>query len=113
MYIKDLLIEATHGVYDHEKTTPQRFNITLELEVETPNAFTSDDVNDTVDYAKIRESVIDTVQNNSFELIERLAQEIANTVLVDTRITQATIAIDKLDAFETGIPGVRIVRKQN
>jgi len=108
IYLKDLVVDAKHGVYDHEKINPQRFKIDLELEVDTELAFESDDFNDTIDYAYVRQTVINTIQNNSFELIERLAQEIANQIMTDKRILEATISIYKLDAFETGVPGIKI-----
>lgn len=110
MFIKNLIIEATHGVYDHEKTTPQNFIINLTLDVETPLAFTSDDVSDTVDYAKIRDDIIAITKNNSYNLIERLAEEIVARVLSDQRVKEVTISIDKPDAFESGVPGIQITR---
>ncbi|TAL15022.1 dihydroneopterin aldolase [Patescibacteria group bacterium] len=113
IYLKDLVIDAKHGVYDHEKTTEQRFKIDLTLEVDNESAFESDDVSDTIDYAYVRQTVINTVQTTSFNLIERLAQEIADQVLDDKRILAATVAIYKLDAFETGIPGIEITCTQN
>lgn len=113
MFIKDLVIHATHGVYDHEKTTAQNFIINLTLEVDTPDAFTSDNVDDTVDYSKIRDDIIAITTNNSFDLIERLADEIITHVLADARITEATVSIDKPDAFESGIPGIQITRTQS
>ncbi|MDB5167596.1 MAG: folB [Candidatus Saccharibacteria bacterium] len=112
IYLKDLVIDAKHGVYDHEKVTEQRFKIDLTLEVDNELAFESDNVSDTIDYAYVRQTVINTVQTTSFSLIERLAQEIADQILTDKRILEATIAIYKLDAFETGIPGVEITCTQ-
>ncbi len=108
IYIKNLVIEAKHGVHDYEKVNPQRFRIDLDLEVTTPEAFVSDDVNDTVSYSDIRQTVIDTVQDNTFDLIERLAQAIIDAISADKRINTITVSIQKLDIFPTGIPGIRI-----
>jgi dihydroneopterin aldolase len=112
IFLKNLVVSAKHGVYDSEKIHEQRFKIDLELEVDNDSAFESDDVKDTIDYAYVRQVVINTVQNNSFDLIERLAQAICDQVLMDTRILQITISIFKLDAFESGVPGIKIIRDQ-
>ncbi len=106
--LKDLVVEGKHGVHEHEKVTPQRFNINLELEVNTPRAFISDDIDDTVSYSEIRRTIIQTVQDNTFDLIERLADEIIHALSADKRIKTISIAIEKLDVYTTGIPGIRV-----
>jgi len=114
IYLNDLIINAKHGVYDEEKVHAQRFKVDLELEVDNDAAFESDNVKDTIDYAYVRQTVINTVQNNSFDLIERLAQEISDQILViDKRVLQVTVGVFKLDVFESGVPGVRVTRIQN
>lgn len=112
IYLKNLIINAKHGVYEQEKTNEQRFRVDIELEVDNDQAFESDNVTDTIDYAYVRQTVINTLQNNSFDLIERLAQEISDQVLMDTRVIQITVAVYKLDVFESGIAGVKITRDQ-
>lgn len=112
IFLKNLVITAKHGVYDSEKVIEQRFKINLELEADNDLSSESDNVKDTIDYAYVRQVVINTIQNNTFNLIERLAQEISDQVLMDTRILQITVSISKLDAFETGIPGIKITRDQ-
>jgi FolB domain-containing protein len=54
IYLKDLVVEAKHGVHPHEKTTPQRFNISAKLHVDTIKAEVSDDLADTVNWSHIR-----------------------------------------------------------
>jgi dihydroneopterin aldolase len=106
VYIKDLVVSGTHGWHDHEKTTPQRFSVFVELEVET-QAGQTDRLEDTVNWSGIRDQIIDIVENNSFSLIEKLAQTIADTLISDSKIKKSTVSVDKLEAFSSGIPGVR------
>ncbi len=108
MYIKDLIVEAKHGVHDHEKIHPQRIRINVELTTDTDRASATDDLSDTLDWSQLRQNIIDTVQNNSFNLIERLASEVAEQILHNKDIEKVTVSIDKLDAFESGIPGIKI-----
>jgi dihydroneopterin aldolase len=108
IYIRDLVVEAKHGVHQHEKDQSQRFNFNLELTFDTERAAISDDLADTINYSGIRHVIIDTTQNNSFNLVERLAQTIADQILTDKRIQKLVLSIDKLDAFKVGKPGIRL-----
>lgn len=113
VFIRDLVIEAKHGIHAHEKIHKQRFNISLELEVNTPKAFESDNIDDTVSYSWLRQTIIDIADKNSFDLIERLAQVILDEILVDKRIKQATLSIEKIDVYPSGVPGIRVTQSQN
>lgn len=104
--LNNLIVNARHGVHTHEKENPQRFQIDLSLEVDTTHAFTSDELEDTISYSDIRNKTIHVMESTSFNLLERLVQEIADNLLADSRIKQLTITIAKLDIFESGIPSI-------
>lgn len=106
--IKDLVVEAKHGVHHKEKQHPQRFIFNAELTLDSDRAGISDDLADTLDYSGLRQMIIDVAQNNSFYLIERLAREVADKILLDKRVRKAIISIDKPDVYENGTPGVRL-----
>ncbi|HEX5744228.1 MAG TPA: dihydroneopterin aldolase [Candidatus Saccharimonadales bacterium] len=108
VFIKDLVIAGKHGVNDHEKESPQRFNVTVELNLAATKATISDNLLDTADWSRLRRRIIAIVEGKSYNLIERLAMEIAAKLLEDKRIAKAIVTIDKIDAFESGIPGVRL-----
>lgn len=108
IYIKDLVVEARHGVHLEEKQHAQRFIFNVELTLDSDRAGTSDDLADTLDYSALRQMIIDTAQNNSFNLIERLAREVADQILRDKRVQKAVVAIDKPDVYDSGTPGVRL-----
>jgi dihydroneopterin aldolase len=108
IYIKDLVVEGRHGVHQREKDNPQRFSINVEATIDNAKAGLSDDLADTLDWSRLRAAIIDTVQNNSFNLVERLAGEIAAQILLEKRVRKLVLSVDKPDAFKTGVPGVRI-----
>jgi dihydroneopterin aldolase len=112
IYIRDLIIAGRHGVHEHEKDSPQRFNVSVGLEMAESRAPLSDDLADTVDWSQIRQSIIGIVEGKTYDLMERLAMEIAAKILEDKRIARATVTIDKIDAFESGIPSVRLAVDQ-
>lgn len=108
IFIKDLVVAGKHGVHDHEKESPQRFSVTVELSIAGSKAVVSDNLADTSDWSHLRQAITSIVEGKSYNLIERLAMEIAAKMLEDKRIAKAIVVIDKIDAFESGIPGVRL-----
>ncbi|HWB38753.1 MAG TPA: dihydroneopterin aldolase [Candidatus Saccharimonadales bacterium] len=112
IFLRDLLVEGRHGVHPHEKTERQPFKINIEIEVDTSAAQQSDNLADTIDYDTVRKAVIRLVQNSSFDLMERLAQAIADELMSDPRIQQLTIEIQKLEIFDDSVPGVRLTFKR-
>ncbi len=108
VYIKDLVVAGRHGVHDHEKESPQRFKISVELGMIGAKATISDNLQDTADWSRLKNEIIKIVEGKSYNLMERLAMEIAAKMLGDKHVAKAVVTIDKIDAFESGIPGVRL-----
>ncbi len=67
---------ATHGVLDFEKITPQPFVVDAVLYLDLSKAMKSDELCDTLNYARAYEIIEKAVTENTFNLIERLAGEI-------------------------------------
>jgi FolB domain-containing protein len=107
IYIKDLVVEAKHGWHPHEKTKDQRFKISVELQTETKSTKT-DELDDTLNWSALRDQIVAVIKNNSFNLVEKLAQAIAEDLLTNGSVEKVTVSVDKLDAFANGVPGVRL-----
>jgi dihydroneopterin aldolase len=89
---------AHHGVFEFEKRDGQTFVIDLSLGVATAPAALSDDLRDTVDYGSLVESVKAAVEHDPVNLIETLAQRIADVCLLDGRVEWARVTVHKPDA---------------
>ena len=87
-----------HGVFDFEKRDGQIFVIDLSLGVSTEGAAASDDLHDTVDYGSLVGSVKAAVENDPVNLIETLAQRIADVCLLDGRVEWVRVTVHKPDA---------------
>ena len=72
-------------------------NITLWADYRA--ACRSDDIADTVDYKAIKKQVIRMVEDSSFQLIERLAEEIAGICLANPRVEKVAVSVDKPGAL--------------
>jgi 7,8-dihydroneopterin aldolase/epimerase/oxygenase len=87
-----------HGVFEFEREEGQRFVIDLVLGVDTAAAAASDDLHDTVDYGSLVASVKAAVEKDPVDLIETLAQRIADVCLLDDRVEWARVTVHKPDA---------------
>ena len=70
-----------HGVFDHERADGQEFSVDVRLELDTRTAAASDRLADTVDYGAVAEQVHAAIENDPVDLIETLAQRIADICL--------------------------------
>jgi dihydroneopterin aldolase len=78
--LKGLRFFGYHGVYEEEKTKGQEFIIDVEIFTPTQGAGSSDVLSQTVNYAEVYKQIKDIVENQRFDLIEALAQKIADTI---------------------------------
>jgi dihydroneopterin aldolase len=87
-----------HGVFDFERREGQPFVVDLTLGLDTAPAAASDDLRDTVDYGSLVAAVQAAVETDPVDLIETLAQRIADVCLADDRVEWARVTIHKPDA---------------
>ena len=83
---------GVHGVLPQERERPQPFEVNLELHIDLAKA----GVTDTVDYGEVCDAVSRVVASESYQLLERLAQRIAEVCTVDPRVTGVVVEVRKL-----------------
>ena len=84
-----------HGVFDFERREGQTFVVDLLLGVDTRPAAASDDLRDTVDYGSLVGAVKQAVEADPVDLIETLAQRLADVCLRERRVEWARITVHK------------------
>ena len=87
-----------HGVLEHERRDGQVFRVDLTLGVDTRPAASSDRLHDTVDYGTLGMRVREAIENDPVDLIETLAQRIADLCLEDERVAWTNVTVHKPDA---------------
>jgi 7,8-dihydroneopterin aldolase/epimerase/oxygenase len=93
-----LRARGRHGVYDFERTQGQDFVVDVVLELDLSQAAGSDQVADTVHYGELVERLVSVVGGEPVNLIETLAQRLADTCLADPRVDAATVTVHKPQA---------------
>lgn len=104
-----------HGVLAHEKEYPQPFVVDADLEVDLSAAGEGDDLADSVSYAQVAARIVARLTGPSVDLIERLAQLIADDCLAFEAVAAVEVAVHKPAApvgVDFGDVAVRIRRGQ-
>ncbi len=111
VFIRDLTIDMYLGIYDHEQKNTQRVILNIELDVESNAGKNLESIDDVVSYEHITNEIKTFAQTNSYQLAEKLAEDIAATCLRDSRILCVHITIEKPDIIQnTKSVGVSIIR---
>ena len=111
--INDLQLSCIIGVNDWERTQKQDVIINVTLYADLNKPCQTDNLADSVDYKKIKKEIIAMVENSSFNLIERLANEIAKICLDYHLVKAVQVSIEKPGAlrFAKSV-GVEIFRSR-
>ena len=78
--IKNLKIFAFHGVNPEEKENGQNFLIDVDYYLNIKRACQSDNIDDTVSYAKVVKVIRAAFTKEKYDLIEKAAEEIAKAI---------------------------------
>ncbi|MBV9468113.1 MAG: dihydroneopterin aldolase, partial [Abitibacteriaceae bacterium] len=84
-----------HGCHPSERELGQKFIVDIELECDLTAAGESDDLQDTIDYMSIYNAAREVIEGEPAQLLESLAQRIADFALRDERVESAWVRIRK------------------
>lgn len=95
IYIRGLRVFAYHGVDPEEKEKGQPFELDITLEADLRRAGQTDDLSDTVNYAKVTKLTVQTMLVQKDDLIERAAQRVADAILAAFPVAAVTVLLKK------------------
>ena len=84
-----------HGVNPEEKTLGQTYLVDCEVTLDLSKAGISDNLNDTVSYTHIYRVARSVIEGESKNLLEALAESIANKVINEFKIQSIRVAVVK------------------
>lgn len=94
--IDGLRVVSVVGVLEHEREAPQPLRIDVEMHVDLHDAGLSDDLTETVHYGEVCLRLTEVARASSDQLLERLAQRMAETVLEFPRVAAVDLTLTKL-----------------
>lgn len=108
VYIRDLRIETVIGIYDWEREIRQTVSLDLEMGADIRRAAGSDSIEDALDYKSVAKRLIQYVGDAEFQLVETLAERIADIVLHEYDVPWMKLRLSKPGAV-TGSQDVGVI----
>jgi dihydroneopterin aldolase len=87
-----------HGVFEHEREKGQEFVVDVTVHLALHDAAVSDELAKTVHYGELAEAVVAAVERDPVDLIETLAQRIADVALGFGRVDTVDVTVHKPNA---------------
>ncbi|QTH63637.1 dihydroneopterin aldolase [Psychrosphaera ytuae] len=114
VFIEALKVDTVIGVYEWEKSIQQTLQFDVEMRTDVRAAAAIDDLSKTVDYAVVSEDIVTLAKENQAELIETVAEKVAERILTTYAVASVKITLRKLGAVaSTQSVGVIIERDKN
>ncbi|MBA2662379.1 MAG: dihydroneopterin aldolase [Bradymonadaceae bacterium] len=103
IFVQNLAFSGRHGVYEDERRDGRRFEVDLSVDLAEATAGQSDQLDDTLDYRRLAETILEFGQGPSCILVERLADQILTALFSrHSEVVAASVTIRK---YATGVPG--------
>lgn len=110
--LRDHVLEVDIGAFQTERGKTQRLNFNVVVEVVPPSAPLEDDVDKILSYDTITEAIATELAEERLNLLETLAERIADRILYAPQALRVFVRIEKLDRGP-GALGVEIVRMRD
>ena len=94
--LRGLRVVCIVGVLPEERERPQPIELDIDIYTDLSTAGRSDDLTDTVDYGAVAQAAAKTCLSSQAQLLEHLAQLIADDLLESTQVSVVDITIKKL-----------------
>lgn len=98
IYLRDLRIETIIGIYDWERRMKQTIIIDLEMGTDIRKAADSDNIDDTLNYKAVAKRLLSYVGDSEFELVETLAEKIAEIIMTEFNVPWLRLSLNKKGA---------------
>ncbi len=93
--INGMLFHAHHGVEETERLYGQRFEVDVEMALDLSAACRTDRLSDSVDFREVYDVVEEVMLENSFHLVEAIAEAIAQALLERFPVEEVLVRVRK------------------
>ena len=98
IYLHDLKIECIVGIWEWERRVRQTIILDLDMAADIRRAAASDRIEDTLNYKAVAKRLLDYVGNSQFQLVETLAEKVAEILLTEFRLKWVRVRVNKKGA---------------
>jgi dihydroneopterin aldolase len=108
IFIRDLRIDTVIGIYAWERSIRQTVRLDLEMGTDIARAAATDRIEDTLNYKAVAKQVIAFVEQSDFQLVETLAERVAELIQREFQVPWLRLTLNKGGAVR-GAQGVGVV----
>ena len=114
IFLRELKVETIVGIWDWERKIRQTVSIDLEMGADIRRAAETDHIDDTLNYKAVSKRVQQFVAESEFQLVETMAEKIAELVLSDFGVPWVQVRVSKPGAIRGATDvGVLIFRSNS
>jgi len=114
VYLRDLEIACVIGIFEWERRIKQTIVLDLDMSADVRRAAANDRIEDTLDYKAVTKRLIEFVGASQFQLVETLAEKVAQIVLVEFHVPWVRVRVNKRGAIRQAADvGVVIERSRS
>ena len=95
VFINDLRIETIIGIYAWERKVKQTISLDLEMGTDIRTSAATDAIDDTLNYKAVAKRLITFVGASEYQLVETLAEKIAEIVLSEFEVPWLKLTVHK------------------
>lgn len=99
IFLTDLRIDTVIGIFDWERRIKQTVIFDLEMGADIRKAAATDSIADTLDYKAVAKRVIQFVEASEFQLVETLAEKVAQLILDEFTVPWVRVKLNKTGAI--------------
>ena len=111
IYLHGLKVDCIIGVWEWEKQITQSITVDLDMGFDITTAANSDEIRDTLSYRDVSKRVESFIRDSRFQLVEKLAEEVAGILTGEFGIKWCRVKINKFGAIRgAGDVGIIIER---
>lgn len=99
IYLHGLTVDAVIGIWEWERKIRQKVVIDIDMDADIRKAAASDSVEDTLNYKLVAKRVIDLAETSGFQLVETLAERVAEIVRNEFDVPWVRVKINKPGAI--------------
>lgn len=99
IFLSELKVDTVIGIWEWERRIRQTITIDLEMSADIAKAAASDNVKDTLNYKSVAKRIQSFVADSSFQLVETLAERIADIIRTEFDVAWVKVRVNKPGAI--------------
>ena len=99
IFLAGLTVDCIVGIWDWERRVKQKIVLDLEMAADIRRAAASDSIDDTLDYKRVAKRLLGFVGESQYQLVETLAERIAELVVTEFDVTWVRVRLNKQGAI--------------